>query len=126
VFRKMQSRVSTTAVESPLNQYSLLSVEEVPKDNEEVDDVAEEIHVIKPTTRSEGTRTRRKHANTNSEVGTQTQKDQLRSRDKSSSKSILVPRPKLGRPSQWPWVRLLICVGIPTQRLGRTAYAISP
>ena len=28
--------------------------------------------------------------------------------------------------SQWPWVRLLICVGIPTQRLGRTAYAISP
>ena len=55
VFRKMQSRVSTTAVESPLNRYSLLSVEEVPKDNEEVDDVAEEIHVIKPTTRSEGT-----------------------------------------------------------------------
>ena len=23
-------------------------------------------------------------------------------------RSILVPRPKLGRPSQWPWVRLLI------------------
>jgi uncharacterized membrane protein len=39
---------------------------------------------------------------------------------------ILVPRPKLGRPSQWLWVRLLICVGIPTQRLGRTAYAILP
>ena len=39
---------------------------------------------------------------------------------------ILVTRPKLGRPSQWPWVRLLICVGIPTQRLGRTAYAFLP
>jgi hypothetical protein len=39
---------------------------------------------------------------------------------------ILVPRPKLGRPSQWPWFRLLICVGIPTQRLGRTAYAFLP
>jgi hypothetical protein len=43
-----------------------------------------------------------------------------------SQSSILVPRPKLGRPSQWPWVRLLICVGIPTQRLGGTAYAFLP
>jgi hypothetical protein len=75
VFRKMQSRVSTRAVESPLNQYSLLSVEEVPNDNEEVDD------------QKVDDQTRRKHPNTNSEVGTQTQKNQLRSRDKSSSKS---------------------------------------
>ena len=37
---------------------------------------------------------------------------------------ILVPRPTLGRPSQWPWVRLLICLGIPTQRLGRKAYVL--
>jgi hypothetical protein len=53
--RKQQSAsklVSTTAVESPLgsNQYSLLSVEEVPNGNEEVDDITEAIHVIKPTT----------------------------------------------------------------------------
>ena len=59
----------------------------MPGVNEEVHDVAEAIHFMKPTTRSEGTRTRRNHPNTNSEVGTQTQKDQLRSRDKSSSKS---------------------------------------
>ena len=53
-------RVSTTAVESPfgINQYSLLSVEEVPNNNEEVDDITEAIHVIKPTTRSDGSRTR--------------------------------------------------------------------
>ena len=37
---------------------------------------------------------------------------------------ILVPRTTLGRPSQWPWVRLLICLGIPTQRLGRKAYVL--
>ena len=39
---------------------------------------------------------------------------------------ILVPRPKLGGPSQWPWFRLLSCIGFPTQRLGRSAYALLP
>ncbi|CAB4010012.1 Hypothetical predicted protein [Paramuricea clavata] len=77
-------RVSTTAVESPLgiNQYSLMSVKEVPNGNEEVDNITEAIHVIKPTTRSDSSRTRRRHPNTNSEVGTQIQKDQHQSRDK--------------------------------------------
>ena len=28
-------------------------------------------------------------------------------RRNSDAEAILVPRPKLGRPSQWPWVRLL-------------------
>ena len=81
--------MSTTAVESPLgiNQYSLSSVEEVPNGNEEVDDITEAMHVIKPTTRSDGSRTRRRHPNTNSKVGTQTQKDQHESRDKGGSKS---------------------------------------
>ena len=37
---------------------------------------------------------------------------------------ILVHRPKLGLPSQLPWFRLLSCSGIPTQRLGRTAYVL--
>ena len=74
-----RKRVSTTAVESPfgINQYSLLSVEEVPNNNEEVDDITEVIHVIKPTTRSDGSRTRH----------TQTQKEQHQSRDKGGSKS---------------------------------------
>ena len=71
--------MSTTAVESPfgINQYSLLSVEEVPNNNEEVDDITEAIHVIKPTTRSDGSRTRH----------TQAQKEQHQSRDKGGSKS---------------------------------------
>jgi hypothetical protein len=40
--------VSKTAVESPfgLNQYSLLSVEEVPNGNEEVHDISEAINVL--------------------------------------------------------------------------------
>jgi cell division septum initiation protein DivIVA len=74
-----RKRVSTTAVESPfgINQYSLLSVEKVSNNNEEVDDITEAIHVIKPTTRSDGSRTRH----------TQTQKEQHQSRDKGGSKS---------------------------------------
>jgi hypothetical protein len=46
----------------------------------------------------------------------------LKIRGKSTVFCILVPRPKLERPSQWPWFRLLSCSWIPTQRLGRTAY----
>ena len=33
-----------------------------------------------------------------------------RSRARGTRWHILVPRPKLGRPSQWPWFRLLSCL----------------
>ena len=49
-----------------------------------------------------------------------------------SSLKRIIPEPSFpsqgsqARGTRLPWVRLLICVGIPTQRLGRTAYAFLP
>ena len=53
-------RTTTIASSLRTNQYSLLSVDEVPDDYEfaaKVNDTVEPIHAIKPNTRSDGSQT---------------------------------------------------------------------
>ena len=83
------SGMLTTVVASPLgiNQYSPQLIEEVPNSNNHKDDnIPNATQVTKPTTRSDGNQTKRKHLNINPEAGTQTQKDQHRPRNEGSSK----------------------------------------
>ena len=77
----------TIAVATPLgiNQYSPLSIQEVPNsDNDNHGNIPNATQVAKPTARSDGNQTKCKHLNINTEAGTQTQKDQHQPRNKGS------------------------------------------